>query len=219
MKKVVILVLFLCLITGCTEKGEKTDAMKFKEEYEKLNGQKQEKGVYSTITIPEDNAIIYSNVGEILSLLENGTGIIYFGYPECPWCRSAIGPLLNSANMVGIDHIYYVNAKDMRDQKHLDENGNIVIDKKGTEEYEDLLKALDIVLPSYKGLKDDTTKRLYVPSVVFVKEGQIVKYHEGTVESQTDPNILLTEKEEKELVKIYSDAMHKVLGDVCDESC
>ena len=223
MKKIsLIIITMLILVTGCSKKEiKKTDAILFKEEYESLNGEQKSSwsGVYSSIQIPEDNAIRYSNVAEILSLLENGTGVIYFGYPECPWCRSAISPLLNTANMIGIETIYYFNAKEIRDTKHLDENGQIVTDKEGTKEYYDLLQALDSVLQSYDGLNDENIKRLYFPSVVFVKEGEIIGFHESTVPSQTDPNILLTAEEEKELARIYSSYMHDILGDVCDKNC
>lgn len=225
MKKVVTILTAIILVIGMTSCGKKetkqTEAMKFKEEYEKLNNQAKESGngKYSSIEIPEDNAIVYSNVEEILSILENKSGVIYFGYPECPWCRNMVSPLLNTANMVGMDKIYYLNVKDMRDLKKLDENGNIITEKEGSAEYKDLLKVLDSVLPTYQGLNDDTIKRIYVPTVLFVKDGEIIGFHEGTVDSQEDPSILLTSEQEKELSSIYSDYMHKILGDVCDESC
>ena len=220
MKKILILMTSICLLfglTGCSK--EKTDPLKFKEEYEVLNDEDSGYGKYTIIEIPEDNAIVYSNVGEILSLLENGTGVIYFGFPECPWCRSAIAPLLNTADMVGIDKIYYFNAKEIRDQKKLDEEGKVVVEKEGSEEYYDLLKALGDSVSVYEGLNDDSIKRLYFPTVVFVKEGEIIGYHEGTVESQENPMILLNKEQEKELSDIYANYMHKMLGDVCDDAC
>ncbi len=225
MKKVVTILTTIVLvigITSCTKKESKqTEALKFKQEYESLNNQKKSSGNgnYSAIEIPEDNAIVYSNVEEILSILEDKTGVIYFGYAECPWCRLAVPVLLNTANMVGIDKIYYLDVKDMRDSKKLDENGTIVTEKEGSAEYKDLLKALDSILPVYKDLNDETLKRIYVPMVLFVQNGEILGFHEGTVDSQTDPNVLLTSDQEKELSSIYSDYMHKILGDVCDESC
>ncbi len=221
-KLLLIIVMILCVTSGCTKKEEnKTDAIKFKEEYESLNGKKNDlqNEAYSTITIPEDNAIKYSNIEEILSLIDGKTGIIYFGNPECSQSRNAASVLLNTANMVGIETIYYFNAEEIRDIKHLNENGEIITDKEGTDEYYALLQALDEVLPSYKELNDETMKRLYFPTVVFIKEGKIIGMHEGTVDSQADSNQILTENEEKELSQIYSTYMHDILGDVCDKSC
>lgn len=206
MKKITIIFLSLLAISlsGCNKQKESiTDALKFKQEYK--------------IEIPEDNAIVYSNPKEILSVLKK-TGIIYFGYPECPWCKSAVPTLLNTANMVGIDKIYYYNAKEIRDEKHLEE-GKIITDKEGTKEYYELINALKDVLPFYKELGDESIKRIYFPTVIFVKDGKILGIHTGTVDSQKDPNTKLNKKQEQELSSIYSDYMHKVLGDVCDESC
>lgn len=214
MKKLGIIIMMIGIsistISCNKEKEIITDALKFKKEYESVNN--------NNISIPQDNAIVYSNPTEILSILKK-TGIIYFGYPECPWCRSAVPTLLNTANMVGIDQIYYYNAKEIRDNKHLDEGGKIITDKEGTQEYKKLIEALKEVLPVYDGLNDESIKRLYFPTVVFVKDGKILGLHVGTVKSQTDPNTLLTKQQEQELSLIYSDYMHQVLGDVCDESC
>lgn len=220
---IITIVFFMFVMVGCSKKEKKdekkSDSIIFKEEYEKLNGENSGYGTYTSVEIPKDNKIVYSNIEEIITLLENGTGVIYFGFPECPWCRSMVSTLLNTAEMVGIEKIYYFNAKSIRDEKELDKDGNIVIKKEGTEEYYDLLKVLDEVASSYEGLNDESIKRLYFPTVVFVKEGSIIGFHEGTVESQEDPTNLLTEEQEKELSNIYSTYMHEMLGDVCDKTC
>ena len=215
MKKIVFFLVPILLlgITGCKEKQiDKTDAILFREEYENLNK------TNISIEIPSNNGIVYSSIEESLEIIKNGTGVIYFGFPECPWCRNAIPTLLNTALMTGISNIYYVNAKEMRDIKKLEE-GKIVTEKEVTEEYYKLLNALDSVLPPYRGLEDETIKRLYFPTVIFVKEGNIIGMHEGTVESQEDPSQFLTKEQEQELSKIYSTYMHEILGDVCDKSC
>lgn len=223
MKKVTIFFLLVILLglTGCDQQKLKTDAIQFKEEYESWNGKKDETGEnsYVLLDIPEDNAIIYTDMSKILSILEQGTGVIYFGYPKCMLCRSMIVPLLKSADMVGIDHIYYYDATDIRDEKHLDNDGNIVIDKEGSKEYAILLNKLNLVLPNYEELHDETQKRLYFPSVIFVKDGTVIGFHEGTVNSHKNPNVLLNQEQEKELVTIYSSFMHQILGDVCDQNC
>lgn len=69
------------------------DSIKFKNEYEKLNNQKG----YLEIEIPKDNNIKYANFDEVMEFLENGTGILYLGFPECPWCRNALQTLLISS--------------------------------------------------------------------------------------------------------------------------
>ena len=86
-----------------------SDSLKFKEEYEGFNGEKNDYFEYRNLSITEKNPIIYSSAEEIVQKIENKeTFIVYFGDPECPWCRSVIEQAINSANENGISKIYYV---------------------------------------------------------------------------------------------------------------
>jgi thiol-disulfide isomerase/thioredoxin len=228
MKKNIIINLFLLFllitVTGCfnkkVEDKQLSDAEKFKEEYETLNGQENSNNQkYLEINIDEKNPIKYSSADEIVDVIENKTGIIYLGYPECPWCRNAVPVLLEAAKQIGIDTIYYLNMHDIRDKKSLDDDGNIIIEEEGTEDYKKLLEALGDNASIYEGLNDDSIKRIYVPLVIFVKDGKIIKTHESTVESQEDPYVSLDESQTKELLSIYKDAIHEMLDDLCDSSC
>ena len=228
MKKVIyiFIVVFLIFVsTGCFEK-KNTDALKFKEEYESLNGEKNQQGkIYPKVDISKDNPIKYSSIEKIVKIIEKGTGVIYFGFPKCPWCRSAVPALLNAAVESGIDTIYYLNVTDVRDSKVVDANGKIVTEKEGSKEYPKLLKALDKYLDEYvvedaNGKKYKTgEKRIYVPLVVFVRNGKVIGTHLDTVKSQKDPYKGLTEEQSEELSLIYYKYMNKMLGDSCDENC
>lgn len=227
MKKVVfslLIVLGVVLLTGC---GKDTDALKFKEEYESLNGVAigESNYKYPSIEIIKNNKIKYSTNEEVLEVLKNGTGVIYFGYPTCPWCRNAVPVLLEAASEVGIENIYYLNMKDERDQIKVKEDGTLEVVNEGTEGYKKLLERLDNILLDYT-LEDihgnavsANEKRIYVPLVVFVRDGEIVGYHTDTVETQTNPFELLNEDQRNELMDIYINLMHKVLNDVCDSEC
>lgn len=63
------------------------------------------------------------------------------------------------------------------------------------------------------GLEDIEDQR--IPIVLFVLDGKIEKYHVGTIEDKTD----LSDDELVELYNIYSEGLHTVLGDACDERC
>lgn len=227
MKKVIfslLIIIGIVFLGGCSKE---TDALKFKEEYESLNGTSIENSNYKypSIEIINDNAVKYSTNEEILKVLENGTGVIYFGYPTCPWCRNAVPVLLEAANEVGIENIYYLNMKDERDQIKVKEDGTLEVVNEGTEGYKKLLERLDNILTEYT-LEDvhgntisANEKRIYVPLAVFVREGEIVGYHVDTVETQTNPFELLNEEQKNELMDIYINLMHKVLNDVCDSEC
>ena len=202
-----------------------TDAMKFKSEYEELNG-KEAYGVmkYSELEISEDNPIKYSNATEIEKVLEDGSGIIYLGYPNCPWCRTAVPILLTAAMDAGVDKIYYVNMSEERDS-YVVKDGEVTLEKKGTDQYYKLLELFDEYLDDYIVKDDDgkeystDEKRIYVPVVFFVKDGEIIGMHLDTVESQTNPFQALTKEQTEELYGIYTDYIHDMLGDLCTERC
>lgn len=221
-----VIVLVCLVIMSCyfyfshsSSNNKQTDALKFKEEHEALNNQIIEGMTkeYLSISIPKDNPIKYSNFSEVFDIIKEGTGVIYFGFPECPWCRNIVPILLDAAKEVGIDKIYYLNAREDRDQKSLDENGNIVVDNEGTKEYQELISLLYDSLSSYNGLGDDTIKRLYFPTVVFVKDGNVLSVHEGSVESQQDPYIALTKDQSDELKSTYEKMIKNIIA--CDDLC
>lgn len=197
---------------------EKPDNLKFKEEYESLNDEVSNSGKKNIdVKIDEDNLMKYSSFKEIIDVLDEGTGIIYFGFPECPWCRNAVPVLIEAAKKNEIGQIYYFDASKIRDVKEL-KDGKVVTTKEGTKEYYQLVDKLKDVLGPYEGLEDESIKRLYFPTMVFVMGGKVVGTHIGTVDSQKDPYKVLTKKEKEELLKIYENNIEKIYG-VCDESC
>lgn len=196
------------------------EEVRFKEEYEKLNGVYNEKtgSYYSNVQILENSNVEYKNAEEIIDILKSGTGIIYFGFPECPWCRNII-PLLVDVVSEYNTTFYYFNGSDIRDIKHLDDNGNIIVDKEGTKEYYEILSLLGEFTSEYNGLNDNNIKRLYFPTIVFVKEGKIIGFHEGTIESQTNPYKELTVEQKEQITTILETALTKTYNNVCDENC
>lgn len=175
------------------------DADRFQSEYESLNGKDNGYGgKYLEISIPIDNKIEYVNSTRVKQVLTNGTGIIYFGFPECPWCRNIIPTLLDVANEYDVD-ILYLNNKAERDTIKLGEDGKVKMEKEGSKDYYEILDLLGEKASVYDGLNDETIKRIYFPTVVFVKDGEIVAFHEGTVDSQEDASVYLDATQQKEL--------------------
>lgn len=198
------------------------DALKFKNEYESLN----EEG-YLKLNIDKNNPVMYADYDKLLEVIENGTGIIYLGFPECPWCRNALPVLLDAAKANIVDVIYYMNILNERDSYvieddklvyAIDEEGN---EKKGTEGYFKLLEALDEHLSDYVILFEDKEyevgeKRIYAPSVIFVRDGKVLGIHVSTVESQTDSSIGLTSDQYEELFSIYENYILDLKSGTCD---
>lgn len=210
MKKVVVVLMIILLMNCGCEKDINKDAIKFKNEYESLNNKVNSNNKkYIDVSIDEENGMIYASYDKVIDIIKNETAIIYFGFPECPWCRNAVPVLLDAIKEMGIDKIYYYNALAIRDKKTLDDNGNIIVEDEGTKEYKELVKLLYDHLPAYGGLNDETIKRLYFPTVLFVKNGEILGLEQSlssySKRVDGDPLIPMTKEEQTELANIFTE--------------
>lgn len=206
----------LCLLfifSGCTKK--ETDAMKFKQEYESLNGTIREKDgkTIRTISIDEENPILYASDEDIVNKIQNKeTFVVYFGFADCPWCRSMVPTLLQVAKDMNVDKIYYCDVKDIRDTYELDENNQPIQTAKGSNAYPQLLEAMDEVLENYT-LKDESgnevptgEKRIYAPNLVVFVNGQAKALTSGNSEKQSDGYMELSEEILKDSYQMIQEA-------------
>jgi thiol-disulfide isomerase/thioredoxin len=185
--------------------------MKFKQEYEALNGTDTGFGQnYVSLSVEEDNPVVYASFEDVMNTLD-GTGVILFGFPSCPWCRMAIPVLLEACNQENISKVLYFNASDLRDNKELDENNQVITTKEADPKYVTLMEKLYDHAEVYEGLNDETIKRLYFPTVIVVNKGEIILYHTSTVTSQTDPYKAMTTEQYDELLNIYRSALSELV--------
>lgn len=204
-----------------------TDAIKIKEEYELLNGKINESNNlnYPVVTLSIDNPFVYRSESEIIDILKNRTGIIYFGFSSCPWCRSILPILEEAAREVGVAQIFYLDIQNIRDVLELDENDKVVTSKEGNNGYYQIVELLDEYLSEYslenKEGKEISTgkKRLFAPTVVGVLNGKIVSFHEGSVDSQKNGFEPLSDVQKEELKSIYVDLIQKTLKGTCNDAC
>lgn len=223
MKKKIILFITLIILVGvislvCIKlngKDEKQvkDSIKFKEEYEKINDTVKPK-----VSLEDDNPFVYVSDEKIVDTLKKGTGLIYFGFSNCPWCRNAV----NVLQYVNADKILYFDLKDKRDTYEVI-NGVLTKTKDGTKEYYEVLEILNDILDDYEIEDNSNTykvgeKRIYVPLVVGVLDGKIVGYHLDTVELNEgqSPYDLLDENQKNKLKLIYDEINLKVNSSACD---
>lgn len=193
-------------------------AKDFKEEYEKLNHKKDRDGnSYLELSIDSDNIVQYATYDKIFSLLERGTGVIYFGTPESNQSRSVLPVLFDASEEVGIDTIYYLDLSTDQDQKELGENGKVIIKKEGTKDYQKLVEKLDSVLQSYDGLEDDSIKRIYFPMLIFVKDGEIIASYIGSSDSKNNAPITMDEEESQKLKEELMRYMNQII--TCNDAC
>lgn len=205
-----------------------TDALKFKREYEALNGEKARgESVYQTLDISENNKVKYANLKETVEFLEKDTGIIYFGFPNCPWCRGILPTLLNVVEKSSLDKILYVDMTDKRDTFEVKDD-EAVKTKDADREYYRILEILDEYLDEYTvtdGVVDKAyktnEKRVYVPLVVVVKDGEIKDAVTSPVELEEGQTAYdeLTIKQKENLEALFEGMLDKIEDAVCDGHC
>ncbi|MDD6223810.1 MAG: hypothetical protein PUB18_02290 [bacterium] len=184
MKKKIILIVIIVLLLGIVGFVlYQVDPIRFKISYEYINLIEDRNGKKIKIKVPYDNGIQYLNEKEILTYLKKETGIFYFGYNTCPWCRNIVPILIHTAKTNHIDTIYYIDTYNLN------------------------LTSIKQELFDFLGdnLREDETgkKRLAVPDVYFIKEGKIIGHHIGSVESYHNPYQEMNDSQKQELISIY----------------
>ena len=201
--------------------NSQTDGIKVKEEYEKLNGKKNDHGKkYREITIDSKNKIVYKTNEEVLDLIDKKKSfVLYFGFDTCPWCRSVV-PTLASVSKELNQEVYYIDVKDIRDTFELDDDNKPKLVKKGSKDYSKLLEKLEPVLEDYTLTDSDNNeikvgeKRIYAPSIISVIDGKAKELTTGISDKQTDGYMKLT----KEMKKETYNKIKKVLKQVSDKN-
>ncbi len=144
-----LMVVIMLFITGCNNEKveESSDATKFSKEYS---------------GVEEDNIFVYKNIEEIIKILENGTGVVYLGFPECKWCVAYVPMLNDVAKKSGVEKINYFDIKEDRENN--------------TDEYQQIVT----LLKDHLGYDDEGNHRIYVPAVIVVVNGEIKGFDDET---------------------------------------
>jgi len=182
------LIIFLVISEDDELYGPHADALRFKEEYERLNGEVYENDselVFQTINIPENNPFRFVELEEIINLLENGgTGVVYLGWSSCSWCRNLVPILADTAIESGVPKIFH---RDISEDRNILElyNNEIIEVRAGHPDYIRLLELLGELVPVYREIfpiNDGSFRRIYVPVVLFIRDGEIIRY-QGNLDS------------------------------------
>lgn len=184
---IITLILSVLLLTSCKGKETISDSKKFASEYTQVQ---------------EYNVFTYRSEDEIIKILEHGTGIVYLGFPECPWCQAYV-PILNEvADIEGLDKVYYYNIlKDRQDN---------------TEFYQKLVS----ILSDNLRYDEEGNKRIYVPAVISVVEGKITGFDDESSYDTlgfNDPKDYWTEEKIKNLKLKLTNMISPVVENKCSE--
>lgn len=163
------------------------------------NGTKDNEKFAKEYDMTTENVFVYRTGEEIVKILKNGTGVVYLGFPECPWCRAYVKILNEVANEEEIEKIYYFNILDDR--------------KNNTELYKEIVSLLnDKLLYDEEG-----NKRIYVPDVSFVLEGEIIGHDNETsvISGDITPDMYWTDEKKIQLKEKLRNYLISVSEGVC----
>ena len=110
--------------------------------------------------------------------------------------------MIEASHDVGLDKIYYVNVKEIRDTLEL-VDGEVSVKESGTDSYYELLEKIGTVLEDYTLTDTDGNKiqtnenRIFAPNIVSIVDGKAVSMTDGISELETDPYMELTKKMKK----------------------
>lgn len=188
---------FMCvLLVGCSivktpEQNPNKPFCGFEDECSKGNADMSDyEGFMET-----ENVFVKSNMQEVLKMIEEGkSAIVYFGFPDCPWCIEAL-PIMNEVAKTYHQNIYYVQTRD--------EDRNLIY----TEEEK---SAILEVVGEFEEKDDDGQIQLFVPLVVVIQDGQAISGNVGTVDGHDAHERKMSEEEKAALTDIY-DTMFAML--------
>lgn len=152
--------------------------------------------------VDKNNVYVYREVDDIINILEKGTGIVYLGFPECQWCQRYTKYLNEIAQDMGLTKIYYYNIREDR--------------ANNTENYLKIVK----ILQDYLQLDEEGHSRIYVPSVIALKKGEIVGFDDETAwdtKGFSTPDEYWNEDEVKELKDKLEVMISNTESNMCTE--
>lgn len=138
---------------------------------------------------------VYAEPTEILDIIDGGDGVVFLGFPECPWCQQLVPIIQEAAQSEKIDKIYYLDIKESRTNND--------------EVYQKLVTKLQDYLPK----DDDGNPRISVPDVTVYRGGQIVGRFEqeaSTDGEQVTPDSYWTSERKDRAVEQLREMMAEV---------
>ena len=151
--------------------------------------------------VDENNVYVYRTMDEIIKILENGTGVVYLGFPECKWCQRYVKYLNEVAYEEDIEKIYYYNIKEDRENN--------------TENYQKIIELLGDYVP----YDEEGNRKIYVPAVIYVKNGEIVGHDNESSMVSGDVDEYWTEEKVSALKERTREFMKASNPNVCTDGC
>ena len=215
-KKAALMLMCMSFLFIAACRDDDSDAARFRKENEILNGQVSRDGqnYHKTLSIPRRNPFVFVDGYQVYDMLTTPgrSGIIYMGFPECPWCRALLPSLIDAVRESGWrGSVYHYNGLADRDILRLDDYGEIEVLQEGQQIYHQLVELLYDYLGPYIGLEDETIKRIYFPTTVFFRDGVVTSVHLGTIPSQTNGWEGLNDEQAAELKEVLIAQIREIM--------
>lgn len=136
---------------------------------------KQFSSIYNLVE--NDNVFHFSNASEVLNILNGRSGVIFLGFPLNDWTNYYADILDDVSKELNVDKIYYYDFLKDREESN------------GT--YETIVNKLNV----YVTVDDEGRKDLHAPTVIIVKNGEVIGYFDDTaiIKGIITPQIYYTE--------------------------
>lgn len=184
MKKIFVLIIMTIILVGCTQNN------------------KVESNACGLDSCDDDETVDYSitknqiTLDEILEKIKDEDSfVLYMYFDACPWCKE-LGPLVsdiikNDDDLLNMTYALNVRPDGVKENDLRYKNDN------GEYNYPEFKELYDYM---YSFLDDD--KVVYVPTLLFIRNGELVYFHEGTVDSHDAKERKMTDDEKESLERI-----------------
>ena len=104
----------------------------------------------------DDNRFVYVSPSEIKQIFEHGSGLVFLGFKECPWCQKLAPMIDEAAKAEGLTKVYYMDIRQARANN--DVTYQMLVEK----------------LKDYLAKDGSGNPRIFVPDVTALRDGKIV---------------------------------------------
>ncbi len=152
--------------------------------------------------LPSENQFDMMQKDDLKTFIEHGTGILYFSFPQCPWCQAYI-PMLNEVLEEQDTRAYYYNIRIDKDEDRdfYDEIAQLLIDQNESGDE-------DVVLYG-----NDGKPLIYMPLVLFINNGKIQAWNGESNTNDSDeisPEDYWTQERKDNLKNTLSESIKEI---------
>jgi len=195
MKKSFLVLLVLLTLTGCKKN--------LKEYSNPLVESLPLASLKGYVDVPSSSNLVKKGDYEIADRLAENQGdfVLYFGFPKCPFCFDFFPVFYEVADSYQVPVVYLNVAA-------IDESmgGN------GASEYDPYFIIFMERYDVYLDYNENGEKELFMPFVLFIKQGEVVYSHIGTVDNHDAHVEPLSDAQKDKLKKILEKGFAKLLS-------